>query len=32
MIAQAALADALALVPAGEDDLAAGSPVSYLSL
>ena len=32
MIARAALADALALIPAGGDDLAAGSPVSYLSL
>ena len=32
MIAQAAMADALALIPCGEDELAAGSPVSYLSL
>ncbi len=32
MIAQAAAADALVLVPHGEGELAAGSPVSYLSL
>ena len=32
MIARAALADALVLVPRGEGELAAGAPVSYLSL
>jgi len=32
MIAAAATADALVLVPQGEGELAAGSPVSYLSL
>jgi molybdopterin molybdotransferase len=32
MIAQAATADALVLVPQGEGELPAGSPVSYLSL
>jgi molybdopterin molybdotransferase len=32
MIAQAATADALVLVPQGEGELAAGSPVSYLQL
>ncbi|HEX4520865.1 MAG TPA: gephyrin-like molybdotransferase Glp [Gaiellaceae bacterium] len=32
MIAQAAMADALVLVPRGEGELAAGSAVSYLSL
>jgi molybdopterin molybdotransferase len=32
MIAQAAAADALVLVPQGEGELAAGSPVSYLEL
>ena len=32
MIAAAATADALVLVPRGEGELAAGSPVSYLSL
>jgi molybdopterin molybdotransferase len=32
MIAQAAAADALVLVPQGEGELAAGSPVSYLQL
>jgi len=32
MIAHAATADALVLVPQGEGELAAGSPVSYLSL
>ncbi len=32
MIAQASLADALALIPAAEEDLAAGSAVSYLTL
>ena len=32
MIAAAATADALVLVPQGEGELAAGSPVSYLLL
>jgi molybdopterin biosynthesis enzyme len=32
MIAQAAAADALVLVPQGEGELAAGSPVRYLQL
>jgi molybdopterin molybdotransferase len=32
MIARAAGADALVLVPAGETELAAGSPVSFLRL
>jgi molybdopterin molybdotransferase len=32
MIARAAGADALVLVPAGEGELPAGSPVSYLRL
>jgi hypothetical protein len=32
MIAHAATADALVLVPQGEGELAAGSAVSYLSL
>jgi molybdopterin biosynthesis enzyme len=32
MIARAAGADALVLVPAGEEELAAGSPVSFLRL
>jgi len=32
MIAQAALADALVLVPRGDGDLAAGAPVRYLAL
>jgi molybdopterin biosynthesis enzyme len=32
MIARAATADALVLVPRGEGALAAGSPVSYLAL
>ena len=32
MIAKAATADALVLIPRGEGPLEAGSPVSYLSL
>ena len=32
MIAQAATADALVLVPRGDGELAAGAPVRYLSL
>ena len=32
MIARAAMADALVLVPRGEGELAAGTAVSYLSL
>ena len=32
MIARAAAADALVLVPAGEGELAAGRPVQYLRL
>ena len=32
MIAQAATADALVLIPRGEGELAAGAAVSYLSL
>ena len=32
MIARAAMADALVLVPRGEGELAAGAAVSYLSL
>ena len=32
MIAQAAMADTLVLVPRGNGELEAGSPVSYLAL